>query len=148
MAKGFPEERSTTQSEWHRVTRVLVGGFVTASFMFFLLAGLQTPGLDPPPESAALFVVVTTAGMISYLLLDAEGSIGYGTSIFTGLIALMILVVVGSGVYGDIGPRTNPLGPLFYLVLALAVIASAGLAWRAAPGSEHEADASAKSMTE
>lgn len=148
MGKGFPEERSTTQTQWHRTTRVMVGGLVTASFMFFLLTGLQTPGLDPPPESAALFIVVTTVGMISYLLLDVAGPIGYGASILTGLIALMILIVVGSGVYGEIGPRTNPIGPLFYLVLAFAVIANAGLAWRAASGSEHDTDPSTDSIPE
>lgn len=117
-------------SRWHRLTLTLLRGHVAASFMFFLIAAIQTPGLDPPPESAALFIVVTTAGVISYQLLMLEGTIGYPAAMLTGVFVFVILGLVATGTYGPIGPRTNPIGPISYIALAVSIIVSAGIAWR------------------
>lgn len=116
-------------TRWHRITLALLGGVVTASFMFFLITAVQTPGLDPPPESAALFIVVTTAGVISYHLLREGDSSGYPIAMLTGGFVFVILALVASGTYGPIGTRTNPIGPISYAALAVAVILTAGLAW-------------------
>lgn len=121
---------------WHRITLALLGGLVAASFMFFLIAAIQTPGLDPPPESTALFIVVTTAGVISYHLLRGKDAIGYPAAILTSGFVFVILGLVATGTYGPIGPRTNPIGPISYGALAVAVIITAGIAWRNAAVTE------------
>lgn len=115
---------------WHGLTVALTGGLVAASFMFLLIAALRTPGLDPPPESAALFLVATTAGVISYGLLRGDGTAGYPAAMLTGMIVLAVVVLLVTGTYGPAGPRTNPVGPVSYVGLAVAVILTAGAAWR------------------
>lgn len=124
------------QSRWYRVTLALLGGLVAASLLFFLITVVQTPGLDPPPESAALFVVGTTAGVISYQLLRWEDPLGYPAAILTGGFVFVTLGLVATGTYGPIGPRTNPIGPVSYAALAVAVIVSASVAWRKEPVNE------------
>lgn len=118
------------RDRWHRGTLALLGGLVTASVLFFLIVAFQTPGLDPPPETAALFIVVTTAGAISYQLLRWAEPIGYPAAMLTGGLVVVILALVATGTYGPIGPRTNPIGPVSYGLLAGAVIITAGVAWR------------------
>lgn len=104
--------------------------------MFFLIVVVQTPGLSPPPESAALFIVVTTAGTISYQLLRRGDVIGYPAAMLTGGFVFVILALVATGTYGPIGNRTNPIGPISYSLLAGAVIIVAGVAWHNAAGTE------------
>ena len=118
------------RSGWRTRSLALLGGHVAASFLFFLSATIQTPGLDPPPESAALFVVVTTAGVISYHLLRTEDISGYPAAMLTGGLTFLILWLVASGTYGPIGPRTNPIGPISYAVLAVALIITSWIGWR------------------
>lgn len=118
------------RSRWRRLTLALVGGHVAASFMFFLIAAMQTPGLDPPPETAALFIVVTTAGIISYQLLRMTPTIGYPAAMLTGGLVFVILGLVVTGAYGPIGSRTNPIGPVSYAALGVALIVTAGVGWR------------------
>ena len=109
-----------------------------ASGLFFLIAAIQTPGLDPPPESAALFLVVASAATISYVLLPARGPTGYLASMLTAVGVWVLLGVVVSGMYGAGGPRTNPVGPIWYALLAAGVFVAAGLAWRTGDGSARE----------
>lgn len=129
--KTGPDDGSR-RNRWHRITLALLGGLVAASFTFFLIAAIQTPGLDPPPESAALFIVVTTAGVISYHLLRGGDTVGYPAAMLTGGFVFVVLALVATGTYGPTGPRTNPVGPVSYVALAVAVIITAGLAWRKA----------------
>lgn len=117
-------------SRWHGLAVALTGGLVAASFMFFLIAAIGTPGLDPPPESAALFLVATTASVISYHLLRGGGTAGYPAVMLTGLLVLAVVALIVVGTYGPAGPRTNPVGPVAYVALAAAVIVTAGVAWR------------------
>jgi O-antigen/teichoic acid export membrane protein len=126
---GTSGERRT-DGRWHGIALALTGGLVAASFMFFLIAAIQTPGLDPPPESAALFLVATTAGVISYGLLRGDDTAGYPAAMLTGTIVLAVVALVVAGTYGPAGPRTNPVGPISYVGLAVAVILTAGAAWR------------------
>lgn len=126
-------EDGSSRSRWVRGTRALLAGLVAASAMFFLIATIQTPGLDPPPESAALFLVVTTAGLTSYELLRSGDALGYLGAMLTGGLVIVILGIILAGTYGDAGPRTNPIGPLSYVLLAIGVIITAGMAWRRDP---------------
>lgn len=119
------------RSRWYRLTLSLLGGHVAASVLFFLIVAIQTPGLDPPPESAALFIVITTAGVISYQLLRWDDPLGYPAAILTGGLVFVILALVASGTYGPIGGRTNPVGPVSYIALAAALIVTAAMGWRA-----------------
>ena len=48
----------------------------------------------------------------------------------TGGLVFVVLAVVVTGTYGAAGPRTNPVGPIWYLLLAAGVVVSAGVAWR------------------
>ncbi len=121
---------SRNDSRWHGAVVALTGGLVAASFMFFLIAVVQTPGLDPPPESAALFLLATTAGVISDRLLRRGVTAGYPAAMLTGVLVLVVVAVILVGTYGPAGPRTNPIGPISYVALAVAVVVMAGLAWR------------------
>lgn len=120
----------SARTGWHVVALALTGGLVAASFTFFLIAALGTPGLDPPPESAVLFLVATTAGVISYQLLRSGGTAGYPAAMLTGGFVLVAVALIVVGTYGPAGSRTNPVGPVSYVVLAVAVIVTAGAAWR------------------
>jgi peptidoglycan/LPS O-acetylase OafA/YrhL len=122
--------RYGSEGRWHGVALALTGGLVAASFMFFLIAVVQTPGLDPPPESAALFLVATTAGVISYELLRRGATAGYPAAMLAGGVVLVVVALIVAGTYGPAGPRTNPAGPVAYVSLAVAVILVAGAAWR------------------
>lgn len=129
MAQSTPS--TATASMWDRSTRALLGGLAVASAGFFHISVVQTPGLDPPPESAALFLVATAGAVVSFLLLAYDlRSAGYALSVLNGLYVLVVLAVVVSGTYGPAGSETNPLGPVAWVVLAVAVVVSAGLAWR------------------
>ena len=122
--------RSESENRWHGVALALTGGLVAASFMFFLIAVVQTPGLDPPPESAALFLLATTAGVISDRLLRRGATVGYPAAMLTGGLVLVVVAAILVGTYGPAGPRTNPVGPVAYVTLAGAVVVAAGAAWR------------------
>lgn len=124
--------RGGSGSRLHDVVVALTDGLVAASFMFFLIAALGTPGLDPPPESAALFLVATTAGLISDRLLRGDGTTGYPAAMGAGLVSLAVVALIVLGTYGPAGPRTNPVGPVSYVALAGTVIIAAGAAWRSA----------------
>lgn len=130
MPSQTPPSTPTTQSTWETTTTALVGGLTVASFMFYLLAAVQTPGLDPPPESVALFLVATTVAAISYLLLRAGNPLGYPASILAGVVVFAVVAALVVGVYGPPGPDTNPIGPAVYLALAAAVVVTAVRAWR------------------
>lgn len=122
-------------SDWGSITEALLGGLGVASAGFFLIAITQPTGLDPPPETAALFLVSVTAASISYLLLRrglrAVGAVAAG---LTGAWVVGSVGLVVAGVYGPPGAETNPIGPVAWVLLGLAVIAAAVLARREASG--------------
>lgn len=115
---------------WHRVTRALLAGLVAESAMFSLIAVAQTPGLDPPPESAALFIAATTAGVVGYQLSRGGDGVGYLAAVLAAAVAVAVVGVLVAGIYGPAGPRTNPVGPLSYVALAVGTAVAAGVAWR------------------
>jgi peptidoglycan/LPS O-acetylase OafA/YrhL len=130
MSHPPPTELADDRPGWHQYLRAFLGGLVVASAMFFVVAAVQTPELDPPPETVAVFVVAATAGTVSYLLLDHRPTAGYATAALTGGYVLLEVALVVAGVYGPAGPETNPLGPIIYVVLAVAVVLTAALSWR------------------
>lgn len=117
------------ENGWRHLTHALLRGLVASSLLFFLIAAFQTPGLDPPPESAALFLVATASGVISLHLLRTTPRVGYPATALAGLVVLGVLTLILTGTYGGAGPRTNPIGPAFYAALAVAVVVSSGVAW-------------------
>lgn len=117
-------------SEWHHVTLALLGGLAVASVLFAHIAVVQTPGLDPPPETAALFIVAGTASAIGYLLVKQDSALGYPVGMLAGLVIVVEVAVVVTGSYGTAGPETNPVGPAVYVALAVAVVVTSAVAWR------------------
>jgi hypothetical protein len=49
---------------------------------------------------------------------------------FAGTIVPAVVALLVTGTYGPAGPRTNPVGPVSHVGLAVAVLLTAGLAWR------------------
>lgn len=131
MAQSPLGRTDTPVSRWGSATQALLGGLAIASAGFFLITVTQPAGLDPPPQTAALFLVSTTAAAISYLLL-AQGlhRLGYTAGILTGLWVIVSVALVVSGMYGPPGPETNPIGPIAWMLLSLAVIVAAVFARR------------------
>lgn len=115
-----------------QVTVALTSGLAVASAMFFLIAAIGTPGLDPPPETAAMFVLTTTIAVVAVVLLAQDSPTGYPVAILAGGVVVATVALTLLGTFGPAGPRTNPVGPLFYVSLALAVVVEAVLAWRSA----------------
>ncbi|ELZ82136.1 hypothetical protein C455_02964 [Haloferax larsenii JCM 13917] len=130
MAYSTVPTETAAETEWHHITRALVGGLAAASAMFLHIAVVQTPGLDPPPQTAALFLVAAAGGVISYLLLDRETVVAYAMAALTGVFVLVAVGVTVLGVYGPPGPETNPVGPIAYVLLAVLVIVTSGMSWR------------------
>lgn len=120
-------------SNWGSITEALLGGLGVASAGFFLIAITQPTGLDPPPETAAMFLVSVTAATISYLLMRRRmRAAGAGAAVLTGVWVVGSVGLVVAGVYGPPGPATNPVGPIAWVLLGLGVIAAAVLARREA----------------
>lgn len=136
MAEPTHEGHPVGSSTWDPLTRAFLGGLAIASAGFFVIAVVQTPGLDPPPETAALFLVSMTAATISYLLIG-HGLLGPGyiAAMLTGGYVLLSVGVVVNGAYGPSGPETNPIGPIAWILLSVAVIVSAVFALRERSGS-------------
>lgn len=131
MAQSPVLDDQTELSPWGRLTKVFLGGLIVASAGFFLIAVVQTPGLDPPPQTAALFLVSLTAAVVSYLLLETGfQSLGFAATILTGVFVVGSVVLVVLGIYGPAGPETNPIGPVAWVLISLAATASAVVAWR------------------
>lgn len=122
--------RPDPSTEWHRLTAAFLVGLTLASALFAHVAAVQTPGLDPPPETFALFVVAAVAGAVAYVLVSQESAYGYAAAALAALVVLAEMAAVLLGVFGDPGPETNPLGPIAYAVVALATLVAATLASR------------------
>lgn len=128
MAATAPQPEVPSTS--HQLTLALLGGLTLASVLFAHIATVQTPGLDPPPESAALFVVAATAAAVGYLLVSQESRLGYPAGVLAGLVTLGAVGTILTGVYGAAGPETNPVGPVVYVLLAAGVALASLVAWR------------------
>ncbi|WP_396612842.1 hypothetical protein ACH9L7_06110 [Haloferax sp. S1W] len=143
MAYSTLSTESELETEWHHITRAFVGGLAAASAMFFHIAVVQTEGLNPPPETAALFLVAATGGLISYLLLSRDDVLGYAMAALTGVFVLVAVGLTVLGLYGPAGPETNPVGPIAYVLLAIVVIVTSGLSWRNREATEAGPDTTA-----
>lgn len=142
MSPDVSASSTTAPSQWHQVTAGLLGGLTVASVLFAHIAVVQTPGLDPPPETAALFIVAATVASIGYLLVRQGSAVGYLIGVLTGVVILAEVGFVISGAYGPAGPATNPVGPAVYLLLSVVVIVSSILAWRHRGGTSAAAGSS------
>lgn len=103
----------------------MTGALAIMSAGFFLITITQPAGLDPPPETAALFLVSVALASLGYLLLThGAPKTGIRIAILTGVYVMLSVGVVVSGVYGAGGPKTNPIGPAAWLLLSVAVVAT------------------------
>lgn len=127
---------------WHQLTVALLGGLTLASVLFAHVSTTQTPGLDPPPESAALFIAAASVAVVGYLLATNGSPIGYPVGALAGLVVVATTAVIATGVYGPAGPETNPIGPVAYLGLAAGASLASVKAWRGSrrAGSETASD--------
>lgn len=101
-----------------------MGTIVFGSMVFQSLA-VQLPKESPPVEAAPLVVITTAAAAISYLLLRRNNATGYEAVAVTGVLTILTPVLIGAGVVGELKPGTNPIGPLAYIVLGVALFVSA-----------------------
>lgn len=105
---------------------VLAGlvALAVASAGFLHVTVVQPAGLDPPPETAALFVVATALPAGSYLLVRADYRLGYVAAVVSALWVFVILGLVLAGTYGPVGEGTDPVGPVAYGLLAAGLVVS------------------------
>lgn len=131
MTQQITNEKTVAPGKWDSLTRACTGSLAIMSAGFFLIAVTQPQGLDPPPETAAIFLVSVTAASLGYLLL-AHGATkaGHRVAILAGLFVILGISIVVTGVYGPGGPRTNPIGPVAWILLSVAVMVSGILAQR------------------
>ena len=126
-----PAPASTPKStEWREVSLSLLVGIIVLGSGVFLVTVVQAP-IGPPVEAAPLFVWNTTAASIALVLLWQDTKYSYVASGLTGLLVLISLGLIATGVYGRLQPGSSPLGPLSYAALAIALIGMTVAAWRA-----------------
>lgn len=121
-----PPSRST---QWREVSLALLVGIIVLGSSVFLVTVVQAP-IGPPIEAAPLFVWNTTAASVAIVLLWQDTKYGYAASVLTGLLVLISLGLIGTGVYGRVQPGSSPLGPLSYAALAIALLGTTVAAWR------------------
>lgn len=119
---------------WRALVLAGLVALAVASAGFLHIAVVQPAGLDPPPETAALFVVATALPAGSYLLVRDGHRLGYVAAVASGLWVVVVLGLVLTGAYGPAGDRTNPVGPVVYALLAAGVAVAAVQGWRRRPG--------------
>jgi hypothetical protein len=116
-------------TEWRDVSLALLVGIIVLGSSVFLVAVLQAP-IGPPIETVPLFAWNMTASSVVIVLPCPDNQYGYPASVFTGLLVIISLGLIGMGVFGSIEPGSSPLGPLSYGVLAIALIGTTVAAWR------------------
>ena len=122
--------KESGRSGWDRATLAFLAGIAVGSVLFAHVAAVQTPGLDPPPETFAWFVAMAMASVASYLLVRENVQFSHVAAVLTGLVVLAGISVIVSGTYGAAGQQTNPVGPAALVALAAATIFTAAMGWR------------------
>lgn len=135
MATDTPSEPNSIESSWNDISLALVGGIAVFGGMVFLVGLIRPAGLSAPPAVALpLFVFNTTAAVMGYVLLQRSGAMGYAAAIITGLLVVSTIVLLATGTVGELPSGGNPIGPLAYAALGVAVILTTGIAWRKQSG--------------
>ncbi|QIO24530.1 hypothetical protein [Haloarcula sp. JP-L23] len=129
MAETPAPAATSKSTQWREVSLALLVGIIVLGSSVFLVTVVQAP-IGPPIETAPLFVWNTAAASIALVLLWQDTKYGYAASVLTGLLVLISLSLIGTGVYGRIQPGSSPLGPLSYAALAIALIGTTVAAWR------------------
>lgn len=130
MAPETLTERKSNEHRWYDITLALLIGEIVFGAMVFHGLAVQIPEVSPPVQAAPLIIIPTAAAAISSVLLLRNNAAGYVAAASTGLLAVIFLLLVGAGIVGALKPETNPLGPLAYILLGLALIISASMAKR------------------
>lgn len=131
MATETPTESKSIKSPWHNASLALVVGIAVFGTMVFLAALIRPPGLSPPPAMALpLFIFNTTAAVMGFVLLQRSGALGYAAAIITGVLVVLTIVLLATGTIGELPSGGNPIGPLAYAALGVAVILTTGIGWR------------------
>lgn len=121
MAPETLTKRKSSEERWYDATVALLVGTIVFSGMVFHSLAVQMPKESPPVEAAPLVVLITAAAAISYLLLRRNNATGYEAAAVTGILVIVSVVLVGAGVVGQLKPATNPIGPLLYIALGVAI---------------------------
>lgn len=133
MSAETPPELKPSENRWYDATLALLVGTIAFGAMVFHGAAVQTPNESPPVEAAPLVVIATVVATISYILLKRKHATAYVASAITGVLVVVFLALIAGGVVGELKPGTNPIGPLSYAVLAVALTIAAILAQRERP---------------
>lgn len=123
-------EHKSSEHRWYDITLALLVGEIVFGAMVFYGLAVQIPEVSPPVQAAPLIIVPTATAAISSVLLLRNNVAGYVTAAITGLLAVIFLLSVGAGIVGTLKPETNPLGPLAYILLGVALFVSAMTAKR------------------
>lgn len=131
MATETPTEPNSIETPWYDAALALLVGIAVLGAMVFLVAVIRPPGLSPPPAVAIpLFVFNTTAAVMGFVLLRRSGTLGYAAAIVTGGLVVVTIALLATGTVGELPSGGNPIGPLTYAVLGVALVVTTGVAWR------------------
>lgn len=125
MATESLSERKFGEERWYDATVALLVGSIVFGGMVFHSLAVRMPKESPPVEAAPLVVITTAAAAISYLLLRRNNATGYEAAAVTGVLIVVSIGLVGTGVVGELKPATNPIGPLAYVALGVALFVTA-----------------------
>lgn len=129
---------------WVTASLALLAGIIVLGTGVYFVTVLAAP-IGPPVEAAPLFVWTTTAAVMAFVLLGRGHGLGFAMALLTALLVVTTVALVGSGAYGEVGAGSSPLGPLSYVALALALVATTLVAWRRRSTAADASDATATS---
>ena len=112
-------------------TEALVLGFIALNI---LLHQSFIRGIGGPEGASQLVMWVAVIGIVGYPLLQQNLLIGYWLAVITGMLGLVLLAIIGTGVLGPMqtgGPMIGlVLGPVAYGVYSIVLIVVAFVARR------------------
>lgn len=65
---------------------------------------------------------MSAAALSYFLLVHGAPQAGYTAGILTGVYVFSAIAHIVSGIYGQGGPRANPIGPLAWILSSVAVV--------------------------
>lgn len=134
------QTQETDRHRWTEVTKALLLGFIGLNV---LLHQSFIRGVGFVPDGASqLMMWVAVVGIVSYAVLRHDLTAGYWLSFLTGVLFLVFVGIIGSGLLGPL-PSGGPLigfvlGPVAQVVYAIVLIGSTYMALRERDKTEME----------